>query len=226
MGIRRPTIVAAAATIVLAACGGDEAVHPGSSIAVSSTTVTTTPVDVPATEEPAPVDAPIDSVSAERPVADLADELEAEQPLLLFSDETYRAGAPIVAPFLGLPLGEFTDEVLALGLGPVRIVEGDGMTGEPTADLVPGRVDVETEERDGLLIVLDAAVETDMGAAPDFVGAPLEDLLDEADDGPWPRPIRVVERDGERLPIDDGFDPRRVNIVVESGIVVAIESVG
>jgi len=208
----RTIAVGPVAVLALAGCGDDEPADADG------------PVEV--VEVLDDVADPVDSVPVEGRTAEL-EEVAAQQPLLGFSDETYAIGAPIVAPFLGLPLDEFTREVVALGLGPVRVVEGDGRDGEPTADLVPGRVDVVAELRDGVLHVSNAAVETDMGPAADFVGAPLEDLLDEADDGPWPHPIRIIEQDGERLPIvDDGFDPRRVNVVVEDGIVVAIDGIG
>ncbi len=169
--------IGALAVLALAACGasfGDGAAEPLPVVTDQSTTVEPPPVTDRSQVTPDTVE-----FDREEPADD---HRSTDRPWPGFGDETYLAGAPIVAQFVGRSLDEFEREVMAMGLGPVRIVAGDGMTEESTAELVPGRVDVVTEARDGTLVV-DASVETDIGAVADFVGSPVEDLLAEASEG-------------------------------------------
>lgn len=74
-----------------------------------------------------------------------------------------------VQQYLGLPLDEFTAEVEADGFGPVRVVEIDGVPQAVTMDLLPGRVNVDVETRDGVQYVVGAMVE---GAGEDVPASP------------------------------------------------------
>ena len=62
---------------------------------------------------------------------------------------------------LGRAVDEFEAGVADLGWGPVRIAVVDGEPQDLTDDLVPGRVNVAVEQRDGAEVVVDARIEAD-----------------------------------------------------------------
>lgn len=66
---------------------------------------------------------------------------------------------PELDALLGSPLDEFEAGVTDLGWGPVRVAVVDGEPQDLTDDLVPGRVNVAVEQRDGDQLVVAAAVE-------------------------------------------------------------------